>query len=139
MLQQLRQHSQSAYPNECCGVLLGNLVDGERQVKSVFPCSNALDSLEGEGARAYFIPPEQLISAQKLARETGCDIVGFYHSHPDEAARWSERDLREAHWFACSYVITSVERGLPTRTQSYVLAGTSEQDKRFDDEQIVTT
>jgi proteasome lid subunit RPN8/RPN11 len=63
-------------------------------------------------------------------------VVGFYHSHPDQPARWSERDLAEAHWFACSYVITSVEAGLPSRTSSYVLCGVDEQDKRFEDENI---
>jgi proteasome lid subunit RPN8/RPN11 len=73
---------------------------------------------------------------QRLAREAGEDIVGFYHSHPDHSARWSETDFNEAHWYGCSYVITSVSNGRADITNSFALTGTSEEDKRFEDEPI---
>ena len=51
-------------------------------------------------------------------------------------ARWETRltDLAEAHWFGCSYVITSVEKGTATITNSFELAGSDEADKKFVDE-----
>lgn len=132
--QQMRRHAAQCYPAECCGILAGKLADGVRAVTEVIECENAAP--RGAGHDSYAIPPEQLIAAQKRVREQHCDIIGFYHSHPDNAARWSQRDLDGAHWFASSYVITSIENGVASRTQSYVLCGTNEQDKRFDDEEI---
>jgi proteasome lid subunit RPN8/RPN11 len=76
------------------------------------------------------------VRIQREGRERGCDIVGFYHSHPDHPARWSPTDLAEAHWIGCSYVITSVQKGKAMLTNSFVLAGTLEEDKRFEDEEV---
>jgi len=129
----IRRHGEETYPHECCGVLLGRMENGERIVKSVVRCGNTRTD---SPANRYHIAPQELIAAQKKAREAGVDIIGFYHSHPDHPARWSTTDLEEAHWFACSYVITSVKSGEADDTHSFVLAGTEEQDKRFDDEQL---
>jgi proteasome lid subunit RPN8/RPN11 len=129
----IRRHGEEIYPHECCGVLLGNLVEDTRVVQEAIRCGNTrTDSPENR----YHIAPQELIAAQKRARQHGLDIIGFYHSHPDHPARWSATDLAEAHWFGCSYVITSVESGLATRTHSFVLRGSDEEDKRFDDEPI---
>ena len=132
----MRQHGEEIYPHECCGVLLGRMENGERMVKRVVRCGNTRTD---SPANRYHIAPQELIAAQKKAREAKMDIIGFYHSHPDHAARWSPTDLEEAHWFACSYVITSVKSGKASDTNSFVLAGTEEQDKRFDDEQLVVS
>jgi proteasome lid subunit RPN8/RPN11 len=59
-----------------------------------------------------------------------------YHSHPDHPARWSPTDLAEAHWFGCSYVITSVDKGKAAITNSFELAGTEESDKQLIDDKI---
>jgi len=77
-----------------------------------------------------------LITAQRQAAGKGLDIVGFYHSHPDHPARWSQTDLAEAHWLGCSYVITSVERGVAQDTNSFVLLGDTEDNKRLETEEI---
>lgn len=129
----MRQHAEKTFPDECCGVLLGKMNDGERIVADVVPATNTrTDSIRDR----YHIAPEELVSIQKSGRQRNLDIVGFYHSHPGQPARWSQTDLEEAHWFACSYVITSVEGGVASRTASFVLAGTGEVDKRFDDEAV---
>ena len=36
----------------------------------------------------------------------------------------------------CSYVITSVEKGKAALTNSFLLAGTVEEDKHFEDEEV---
>lgn len=129
----MRRHAEECFPDECCGVLLGTMSDGERIVADVMTATNTrTDAIRNR----YHIAPEELVSIQKRGRQQNLDIVGFYHSHPDQPARWSQTDLEEAHWFACSYVITSVEGGVASRTSSFVLAGTGEEDKRFDDEAI---
>jgi proteasome lid subunit RPN8/RPN11 len=63
-------------------------------------------------------------------------IGGFYHSHPDHPAQWSPTDFAEAHWLGCSYVITALAQGKATVTNSFLLAGVTEEDKRFEDENI---
>ena len=132
----IRAHGEETYPHECCGILLGSM-DGdkdEREVKIVVRAGNTrLDALHNR----YNIDPKELIAAQKQARQAGLDIVGFYHSHPDHPPRWSQTDLAEAHWIGCSYVITSVVKGKADVTNSFALAGTLEEDKRFEDEQVV--
>jgi proteasome lid subunit RPN8/RPN11 len=132
-LDALRQHGEETYPHECCGIMLGRIGGGERVVEAVQRAGNTrTDSPHNR----YNIDPRELVKIQRQARERGLDIVGFYHSHPDHPARWSQTDLLEAHWVGCSYVITSVEQGRATVTNSFFLAGTQEGDKRFEDERI---
>jgi len=132
----LRQHGEEAYPHECCGVLLGRFDDNgaesvSKSVSHIVRCGNTrADSPHNR----YQIDPRELIRIQREGRERAEDIVGFYHSHPDHPAQWSPTDLAEAHWFGCSYVITSVEKGVATITNSFELVGSDEADKKFVDE-----
>lgn len=128
----IRWEAQRSYPHECCGILLGNVVEGHRLVTMTLTCENMRTD---SPADRYGIHPEQVIAALKLARNRGENIIGFYHSHPDHSPNYSSTDLAEAHWFDCSYVITSVERGVPALTASYVLVG-SEEQKSFNAESI---
>ncbi len=129
----IRRHAEQTYPHECCGVLLGRFGDdGMKSVQATVPCDNQRsDSLHNR----YAIDPLDVVRIQRDARERAQDIVGFYHSHPDHPARWSATDLTDAHWVGCSYVITSVMRGLAARTNSFHLAGEYDS-KRFEDEEI---
>jgi len=130
----LRRHGEETYPHECCGILLGRFEDdGSRAVTSTARCGNTrTDSPHNR----YNIDPRELVRIQREGRERGEDIVGFYHSHPDHPAQWSSTDLDEAHWIGCSYVITSVEKGKATTTNSFELIGSDESDKRLVDENI---
>lgn len=142
----IRQHGEETYPYECCGVLLGHLEEGGNTV---------IDTISAENTRSdsahnrYQIAPQELIRIQQQARRQGLDIVGFYHSHPDHPAEWSKTDFEEAHWIGCSYVITSVvgnttggvdaTRCRATDTNSFLLAGTGEEDKRLERQPIEVT
>jgi proteasome lid subunit RPN8/RPN11 len=130
----LRAHGQETYPHECCGVLLGKNVAGEgNHVRQIVRAGNTrADSAHNR----YNIAPQELVKIQRQARGLGLDIVGFYHSHPDHPAQWSPTDIAEAHWLGCSYIITAIEKGAAAITNSFLLAGTSEDDKRFEDESI---
>ena len=134
----LRQHGEETYPHECCGVLLGHFDDDDADavtkiVSRIARCGNTrADSPHNR----YQIDPRELIRIQREGRERGEDIVGFYHSHPDHPAQWSPTDLAEAHWFGCSYVITSVDKGKAAITNSFELVGSDEADKKFVDEEM---
>ncbi len=128
----LRRNGEETYPHECCGVLLGRFEDdGTKTVTRAVRCGN---TREDSPENRYHIDPKELIHIQREGRERGEDIVGFYHSHPDHPAQWSPTDLAEAHWFGCSYVITSVEKGKAMVTNSFELTGTDEEGKKFGDE-----
>lgn len=130
----LRRHGEETYPHECCGVLLGQFDgSGMRVVTSIARCGNTRDD---SPHNRYNIDPRELIRIQRQGRERGEDIVGFYHSHPDHPAQWSQTDLAEAHWFGCSYVITAVEKGKAASTNSFELQGGDEKDKKLADERI---
>jgi proteasome lid subunit RPN8/RPN11 len=125
------KHGEETYPNECCGVLLGEFDGaGGKAVDAIVPCGNAhIDAPQNR----YRIAPSELVRIQREALLSGRDIVGFYHSHPDHPAHWSATDLAEAHWTACSYLIVSVEKGRATFANSFLLQG-QEEAKRFEDE-----
>jgi proteasome lid subunit RPN8/RPN11 len=129
----IRRHGEETYPHECCGVLLGSSTDGVNTVEDAVRAGNTrTDSAHNR----YHIAPQELVKIQRLGRERGFDIVGFYHSHPDHPAQWSQTDFAEAHWLGCSYVITAVEKGVAKITNSFLLNGSTEEDKAFEDEAI---
>ena len=131
---QLRQHGESTYPHECCGVLTGAFAKtGGKIVGAVVQCGNMrADS----PTNRYQISPSELVRIQRVAILAGDDIVGFYHSHPDHPAQWSATDLAEAHWLGASYVITEVAQGKAALTRAWLLSGTSEEDKCFAAQEI---
>ena len=133
LYQALRTHGEETYPQECCGVLLGQ-IDGE--TRTVTATARAGNTRTDSAHNRYNIDPKDLIRIQRDGRDRGEDILGFYHSHPDHPAQWSQTDLAEAHWFGCSYVITSVEKGRAVITNSFELTGLDETDKKFIDEKI---
>ena len=134
----VRREAEAAYPAECCGILLGALdgaVDGvARRVTQAVPAANASRTPRNH----YEIAPLDLIRAERAARQSGVEILGFYHSHPDHPAQPSATDLAEAHWLGASYVITSVERGVAEETCSFLLIGSSEETKIFQAEEILS-
>ena len=131
---EIRRHGEETYPHECCGVLLGRTDDdGTRIVLYSARCGNTrTDSPHNR----YNIDPRDLIRIEREAREQGVDVVGYYHSHPDHPAQWSQTDLAEAHWSGYSYVITQIAHGKAEVTNSFELIGTGEDDKTFVDEKV---
>ena len=130
---EIRAHGEETYPHECCGVLLGHSSpEGWRVNTAVRAGNTRTDSAHNR----YHIAPVELVKIQREASSQGLDIAGFYHSHPDHPAQWSPTDFAEAHWIGCSYVITEVVKGKAQVTNSFLLAGATEEDKRFENETI---
>jgi proteasome lid subunit RPN8/RPN11 len=129
----IRAHGEETYPHECCGALLGRTTaDGWRIETSVKAGNTRTDSAHNR----YQISPAELVKIERDSRQRGLSIAGFYHSHPDHPAQWSQTDLAEAHWLGCSYVITAVAQGKATETNAFLLAGDAEESKRFEAEPI---
>jgi proteasome lid subunit RPN8/RPN11 len=132
--QAIRAEGEKAYPNECCGIMLGKVEDvvvsGEggsvgaaghvrRNVEGIIPIENSRE--EAEQYHRFEIQPEDVMRAELAARKAGRDVLGFYHSHPDHPAEPSDFDREHALPFY-SYIIVSVERGRAVNVRSWELA-----------------
>ncbi|MDR0589003.1 MAG: M67 family metallopeptidase [Spirochaetaceae bacterium] len=122
--QQIRQEGEGAWPDECCGFLLGALEGGEKRVDFVLAVENAREA--GERYHRFIITPEDLIHAEKEARRQKKEILGIYHSHPDHPAKPSDYDREQALPFY-SYVIVAVGEGRAAELTSWELTGDRDQ------------
>src|SRR3954468_7914972 len=123
---QIESEGVAAYPNECCGILIGKEKDGRRVVERLAPMKNVFDS--GEQYHRFSIDPLAQIEAEKSADEAGQVVLGYYHSHPDHPARPSEYDRTHVPpWSFYSHIIVAIEKGQPCAMTCWVFNGKSEQ------------
>ena len=100
-------HAQTTYPNECCGAMLGSSGDGAKLVREALPLQNAFGGVQ---AARYELRPEDLLAADRAARERHMELIGIYHSHPDCDAYFSQTDLKNScPWY--SFVVLSIRNG----------------------------
>jgi proteasome lid subunit RPN8/RPN11 len=122
----IHDHSSSAYPEECCGLLLGRFEDaGENDSKTKTKLVVYVKRMENvfaseERYHRYTIDPSEFLKAEIEAESLGLEIVGIYHSHPNAAAKPSEFDKNHA-WPSLSYVVVEVRDSKPIETKSWVL------------------
>ncbi len=128
LAEKIRAHGVETYPHECCGALLGRdsnaVLDGDREkgaatreILQLFPLVNRRDD---SPRNRFSVTAEDVLAAEKAAREQGLEVVGWYHSHPDHPARPSEYD-RDHAWPWYSYIIVSVQNGAPQNMTSWRL------------------
>lgn len=129
LTRRIEGHGVETFPYECCGALLGRDDDAGREVKELFALSNHRDD---SPRNRFEITPEDVLLAERTAREMKLDLIGWYHSHPNAPARPSEFD-REHAWPWYSYIIVSIRDGAPKEMTSWRL-----QDDRsaYDSEAI---
>lgn len=107
LIRRIGAHGSERYPHECCGALLGRDEDGSREVIELLPLGNRR---QDSPRNRFELAAEDVLLAEKAARQKGLELLGWYHSHPDAPARPSEFD-REHAWPWYSYIIVSVRRG----------------------------
>ncbi len=132
-LQIIRTHAASTYPEECCGIILGYLANESKTVVEVMPTENAWsgETLQNTKRRRYTIAPEVMLKVQREARDRSLNIIGIYHSHPDNPAIPSESDRVQA-WQEYSYIIVSVPNGKALELKSWCL----DETHQFQEEEI---
>lgn len=138
-------HAEQTYPDECVGLLLGSVADGQKAVVEAYPVENrwagqvtlaAGDNAESRRDR-FYLDPRDYLRADLAARGRGLEIVGCYHSHPDHPAVPSERDRVGAQGVgggtSFAFVIQSVRAGRAAEIASWLLLGEGE---RFEQEDL---
>lgn len=142
-IQLISIHAEHIYPEECCGILLGQIDKLSKTVVEVIPTINAWikseltedldmsDEITHTKNSRYTILPQDIFRSQKRARDLCLDIIGFFHSHPDCPAIPSTCD-RDQAWEVYSYPIVSVIQGKVSTIKSWVL----DRDGIFQPEEI---
>jgi proteasome lid subunit RPN8/RPN11 len=125
---QIEAGGVAAYPNECCGMMLGrDAVEHDLKLRRVQKLVAGTNTFEAdEQYHRFSIDPLQQLRVEKDAEKEGLMLVGYYHSHPDHPARPSEYDRQHA-WPFYSYVIVAIEKGKPADMTSWVLNEQTEQ------------
>jgi len=130
----IRTVGEAAYPDECCGILIGEIdSNGRKNVKRIEAVNNSRE--DGEKYHRFLITPEDVFRAERDAQTAKLELIGFYHSHPDHLASPSEFDREHALPFY-SYVIVSVEKSKAKDIKSWELSSdrsifTSEEIESF--------
>jgi proteasome lid subunit RPN8/RPN11 len=141
---QIYHHGELCYPEECCGLLLGQVMinknnkneafsssflqDRHWQIKEVQPTANCWGDIEefrqdyGQESKLnrFAIAPQVLLAAQKDCRQRNLSIIGIYHSHPDGQPIPSEFD-RAIAWPEYVYLIAAGKQGIFTTSRSWYL------------------
>ena len=104
--QQIESEGSAIYPNECCGIIYGRELAGQRIVEELEAVENEFEA--GEQYHRFSITPKTLMLAERKCTN-GRLVLGFYHSHPDHPARPSEYD-RVHGWPFYSYVIVAIHK-----------------------------
>lgn len=88
--------AEAAYPNECCGLLVGRR-EGAGET-AIFDITEAVPApnVAPEPARHFEVDPAVLLATHRAARDAGLEILGPYHSHPNGAAQPSPTDTARA-------------------------------------------
>lgn len=110
LLAGIARHGEEAYPEECCGFLLGTSTDEDRTVARI---ERAANKFEGERRRRFVIRPEELRQVEERLDGTALCVIGFYHSHPDHPAQPSTFD-REHAWPWYLYLVQAIQGGRAT-------------------------
>lgn len=119
------KHSESGYPYEICGVLIGN----GSEIATFKECKN----LNTQRARdRYELDPLSFNEADGWAREREMNIMGIYHSHPDHPSLPSETDRVRA-WPEWIYLIVSINNGSFNDAHAWVL---NDPDSQFSEIQF---
>jgi proteasome lid subunit RPN8/RPN11 len=130
LVEQIQQEGVAAYPNECCGLLVGTVAP--RVVERIVPMPNVFDPVERY--HRFTIDPLTMARVDEEASKQGRAVIGFYHSHPDHPARPSEYDRTHVPpWSFYSHVIVAIEKSKPAAMTCWIF---NEQTEQFDEQSI---
>jgi proteasome lid subunit RPN8/RPN11 len=117
-LKKIIKHARDTYPYECCGILVGSRSKAGRRVTAVHPAQN---KNKKQARDRYEIDPIEYMTVETSARESGAEVVGFYHSHPDHTPHPSTFDaIRAWPTSSLSYLIIGVGKSGPPKYRSWV-------------------
>ncbi len=97
-------HARADAPREACGALLGRR-DGDEVIATT---ARRVPNVAEASRVTYELDPEATLAVFDEAAAMGCEVVGFYHSHPAGPAHMSDTDRERASWPGYVYVLASL-------------------------------
>lgn len=113
------EHAAARYPEEACGLLIGQRRGDVRRIVRVEASPNLAD----DPGRRFEIDPRLQFRLMRELRGSDFDIIGHYHSHPDGAAEPSATDLAMAYEPDFAWLIVAVAAGEPRAHAAFELDG----------------
>ncbi len=109
----------AAYPQECCGLLVGE-GNAEITVVEVISAPNMAE----EPRKGFAIDPQLQFDTLRATRDTldrveGRRVVGHYHSHPNGRATPSAHDFAMAHDPDAVWLILAVSGEGPPQLRAF--------------------
>lgn len=109
LLDQMAQSAEHAYPEECCGLLIGHGDDATGIAVTRVAASRNV--AEGRQRDRFEVDPRLRFDLMRALEGGSERIVGHYHSHPDHPARPSAHDSEMAWEPDLVWLIVSVANG----------------------------
>lgn len=74
LLDRIKAHGEADYPEECCGLLLGEEHQGDQILREVLPIDNSQDA---NRRRRFLVSPGQYRQAEQAASDRQMTLLGF--------------------------------------------------------------
>jgi proteasome lid subunit RPN8/RPN11 len=130
----LTRASVETAPREACGVLLGEVVRGERQVRRLTVAENLAEEPD-----RFFIDPVHLMRQVQHSAANGLEILGVWHSHLGQPASPSRLDT-EGSLPGWTQLIARIDDGVLTDLKVWdTVEGELEESKVFMDTSLAAT
>ena len=84
---------------ECCGLLAGR----GYQITHAYSAEN----VAANPATSYEVSTKEIVNLTRQIRENGLELLGIYHSHPNENEEPSETDIAAVGYPDVAYFIIS--------------------------------
>lgn len=127
LLDAVYAHGEATFPSECCGCILGTHSGDDRHAVRLVPAHN--QRAEERNDR-YEIGPEDRKAAEDRGAADGLAVIGFYHSHPDHDAYFSQTDLEHSEEYAWgepwipptyAYLVVSIHGGARSHHKAFLV------------------
>ena len=87
---EMYRHAESIYPEECCGLLFGVEHNGAKKVVEAIQLRNEEPAHREE---RFLVTPQDYRNAEKSAKGKNLQVIGCYHSHPNNQIAPSQYDV----------------------------------------------
>ncbi|MGH9298813.1 MAG: M67 family metallopeptidase [Acidimicrobiales bacterium] len=120
-LDQMIAHCLSCFPEEGCGLLVGEA--SSSTVRKVGPTTNVAAS-----AQVYTVDPKAYLRIDSEAEADGLEVIGVFHSHTHTDPWPSPTDVRQAPDPAWHYVILSLRHEVASIRSFKIVDGNIEEE-----------
>ena len=125
LLRRIVDAAEQAFPEECCGLLVGRgRGPAELLISRIETSRNVV---AGDPRTSFEVDPQVRFDLMRALGDGPERLVGVYHSHPGHGAQPSRRDLELAWEPDLAWLITSVIDGQAVLTTAHVLDGDGRQ------------